>query len=106
MPTLDRRLLSWSDSDTEDGGGGQQGYTPTSSSSWRLAVDDDGSYDDRCSAPAFVDDVLVPPREEGADDDGRGVTVSGTRKACAAAGFVAVGCLCAYYLAWRCRTTS
>jgi hypothetical protein len=75
MPTLDRRLLSWGDSDTDDDDG-KQGHT--TSSSWSLAVDDD-----RCSAPAFVDDVLVP-REVA--NNGRGVTEAdrpaflGTRK--------------------------
>jgi hypothetical protein len=69
MPTLDW-LLSWSDSDTEDDDNGQEGHTPTRSS-WSLVAVDDSSYD-RCSAPSFVDDVLVP-REVA--DDGRGVSV-------------------------------
>jgi hypothetical protein len=47
MPTLDRRLLAWSDSDTEDDVGGGAATPP-----------DYAAYD-RCGAVALVDDVLV-----------------------------------------------
>jgi len=61
MPTLDRRLLAWSDSD-------RPLATPTGRR---------GSYD-WCAAAALVDDVLIPA---GADDDGRRAgKPPGTRK--------------------------
>lgn len=47
MPTLDRRLLAWSDDDSDEGDDDLQMASP----SW-------DSYD-RC-ATTFVDDVLVP----------------------------------------------
>ena len=92
MPTLDKRLLAWSDSDDrEDDVGG-------------TATPPDHARYDRCGAVAFVDDVLVPGSE--GHGGARARPAYRTRKACcaAAAGLVAVGCLCAY-LSWRCHTS-
>jgi hypothetical protein len=79
MPTLDRRLLAWSDdSDTEDGGDRLLLVaTPTSPRGLAAGGGDDGSYDRAC---ASVDDVLVPAGAD--DDDGRAdkSSTSGTRK--------------------------
>ncbi|CAN6196995.1 unnamed protein product [Urochloa humidicola] len=96
MPTLDRRLLAWSDSDTDDDGH-RLLATPTNRRGFGAT-----SYDRACAAAASVDGVLVPA---GADDEdsprtGTSPSWSGTRKAFVAAGLVAGGCLCAY-LAWR-----
>ena len=61
MPTLDRMLLAWSDSESDVEDDDRPLATPTG----RQCLG--GSYD-RCAAAALVDDVLVPA---GADDDGR-----------------------------------
>jgi hypothetical protein len=65
MPTLDRRLLAWSDdSDMEDGGDQLLVATPTSLRGLPAGGGDDSSYDRAC---ASVDNVLVPAA---GDDDG------------------------------------
>ncbi|XP_037450694.1 actin-52-like [Triticum dicoccoides] len=97
MPTLNRRLLTWSDSDREDDDGGGGGTADI--------LVEEARYGDLCAS--LVDDVLV----QGSDGQCRrgGVSAtpaSSTRKACyAAAGFLAVGCLCAY-LSWRHKVDS
>lgn len=80
MPTLDRRLLAWSDSDTEE----DDCRTPTTG---RYDVLVDEAMYDRCGVAAFVDDVLVPGvkgRAGKSPADGHGGVCarpsSGTRK--------------------------
>jgi hypothetical protein len=70
MPTLDRRLLAWSDSDAEDDD------RPLATPAGRRGLG--GSYD-RCAAAALVDDVLVPAGAD-ADDGRRAGKPPGTRK--------------------------
>jgi hypothetical protein len=77
MPTLDRRLLAWSDSDTEDDVGGGAATPP-----------DYASYD-RCGAVALVDDVLIPGTDGQCRHGGaRSRPASGRRKVHTRAGRV------------------
>lgn len=69
MPTLDKRLLGWTDSDTEDD---EERLTADA------VVEEDARYDRRCDAVGFVDDVLVPG--SGAGTRGRARPSGATRK--------------------------